>query len=410
MEGMRTLYIEPHGGLAGDMLLAAILDLGDPRFELGVLEGLAAALVPGEAALELSRVERGGLSASHLRVYTPESAHAPHRHLADLLRLLDGADLPDRARELAAAVLTRLARAEARVHGVDVEAVHFHEVGAVDTLIDVCGVALAMERLGVERVCSAAPITGEGSVHCAHGVMPVPAPAVCELLRGRPLRVTGGEGERLTPTAAALLAELTTEFGGAGDFIAEAVGYGGGAREFEAGPPNLARVQLGRSTSAAGGAEAWLLEVQLDDATGEELGLCVQALREAGALDVWTQALQMKKDRPGVLLSALGRLGDRPRLEGVVFEHTPTLGLRWTRVERTECPRQALELELEGQRLRLQLRQRPEYPGRTPFGERDVFVEYEDLVRLARHRGWSLREAERRAVAQALELLDRTSS
>ncbi|MCB9915703.1 MAG: nickel pincer cofactor biosynthesis protein LarC [Planctomycetes bacterium] len=407
---MTTLFLEPLGGLAGDMLLAALLDLGDPRFTLAHLEALAAALVPGEARLALTRVERGSLAAAHLAVTTPESHHAPHRHLADLLALLEAAELPLGVKRTSAAVLTRLAEAEARVHGITVDEVHFHEVGAVDTLIDVCGAALALERLGVERVACAVPITGEGSVRCAHGVMPVPVPAVVELLRGRELRVAGGPGERLTPTGAALLAELCAEFGAPARFACTAVGYGGGTRDFAEGPPNLVRVQLGRAADGARRAEAWLLEAQLDDATGEELGYCLALLREAGALDAWSAPLAMKKERPGVLLSALCRADARARLEGLVFEHTPTLGVRWTRVERTECAREPLEVELDGERVRCQLRVRPDYPGRTPFGERDVFVEYEDLARVARASGEALRVVERRAVRAALAALQARES
>lgn len=406
---MTTLYIEPFGGLAGDMLLAALLDLGDPRFQLSELERLAEALVPGEARLALSRVLRGSIEANHLEVQSPETHHAPHRHLSGLVELLERVELPSRARLRALGVLTRIAEAEARVHGISVEEVHFHEVGAVDTLIDVCGVTLALELLGVEEVCSSVPITGEGTVRCAHGVMPVPVPAVVELLRGRALDLSGGPGERLTPTGAALLAELAPEFGAPGGFLPGAVGYGAGKRDPEHGPPNLVRVQLGRRSAERQRREAWQLEVQLDDATGEELGLCVGALRDAGALDVWTVAVQMKKDRPGVLLGALCRAELREALEGVIFEHTQSLGLRWSRVERTECEREELSVELEGQAVRIKLRRRPAYPGASPPGERDLSPEFEDLAALSRATGASLRELERRAVVLALAELQARS-
>ena len=402
---MTTLFIEPFGGLAGDMLLAALLDLGDPRFGVADLEGLAQALVPGEARLTLSRVLRGSIEANHLEVRSPETDHAPHRHLSGLVELLERAELPTRARATALAVLTRIAEAEARVHGISVEEVHFHEVGAVDTLIDVCGVALALELLQVEEVCSSVPITGEGTVRCAHGVMPVPVPAVLELLGGRALDLSGGPGERLTPTGAALLAELAPRFGAPGGFRPGAVGYGAGTRDPQHGPPNLVRVQLGARDAESVRREAWQLEVQLDDATGEELGLCVGALREAGALDVWTVAVQMKKDRPGVLLDALCRAEQRATLEAVIFENTQSLGLRWSRVERTECERELLHVELDGQPVRVKLRRRPAYPGASALGERDLSPEFDDLAALARSSGASLRELERRAVALALAQL-----
>ncbi len=302
---MTTLYIEPFSGLAGDMLLAALLDLGDERFQLAHLEALAKALVPGECALALTTAWRGNLSGKLLDVRTDESAKAPHRHLSDLLALLDRAPrelLPERARERAANVFRRIAEAEGRVHGCAPEEIHFHEVGAVDTLIDVAGAMCALERLGVTRVVAHAPVTGTGIVNCAHGEMPVPAPAVAELLRGRALDVSGGGGERLTPTGAALLAELVERFEHPGPFVPARIGYGAGHKDPKVGPPNLVRVQLGElahgvNAASHAQAEAWLCEVNLDDMTGEELAHAARALRERGALDVWTTSVLMKKER-----------------------------------------------------------------------------------------------------------------
>ena len=229
---MPTLYIEPFGGMAGDMLLAALLDLRQPAFDLEALRSLAGALVPGECRLALEEVKRGSLRALALEVRTPESERAPERHLSDLLEMVDGSPLGAEARARASAVLRRLAEAEARVHGVPVERVHFHEVGAVDTLIDVCGAALALERLEVERVVASTPYVGDGIVRCAHGEMPVPAPGTAALLRGLSAR-HGPGGERLTPTGAALLAELVDAFDPEESLRAEATGYGAGARDPE---------------------------------------------------------------------------------------------------------------------------------------------------------------------------------
>ena len=420
---MTTLYIEPFSGLAGDMLLAALLDLGDERFQLAHLEALAKALVPGECALALTTAWRGNLSGKLLDVRTPESASPPHRHLSDLLALLDRAPrelLPERARERAANVFRRIAEAEGRVHGCAPEEIHFHEVGAVDTLIDVAGAMCALERLGVTRVVAHAPVTGTGIVNCAHGEMPVPAPAVAELLRGRALDVSGGGGERLTPTGAALLAELVERFEPPGPFAATAIGYGAGHKDPKVGPPNLVRVQLGElaprgagsvapataaSTASAARAEAWLCEVNLDDMTGEELAHAARALREHGALDVWTTSVLMKKERPGVVLSALCRAEARGGIEAVLFEHTSTLGMRWTRVERTECARRSVEVVLDGHAVRVKVRERPCYPGASPLGERDLSPEHDDVARVAAATGLSLREIERRAIAMALRSL-----
>jgi uncharacterized protein (TIGR00299 family) protein len=417
---MATLYIEPFGGMAGDMLLAALCDLGDPRFGLADLEALVRELVPGECVLSLERAWRGNLSGALLDVRTDESADPPHRHHADLVLLLGRAhSLSDAARARAGRVLWRIAEAEARVHGTTPDEIHFHEVGAVDTLVDVAGAALALERLGVTRVVAHAPLAGGGTVDCAHGRMPVPTPAVAELLRGRAMTI-GGEGERLTPTGAALLAELVPEFGTPGGFRAERVGYGAGHRDPETGPPNLVRVQLGELVDAedAGGlalVPAWQLEVQLDDVTGEELGLALEALRDAGALDVWAVPVQMKKGRPGTLVCALCRDEDRERLAACVFATTPTLGLRFVRVERVECARGTLTVELDGAPVRVKVRERPALVdglrggllGGNALDERDLSPEHDDLAALAAATGASLRALERRAIAAALDALAR---
>jgi len=391
------LLVEPFGGMAGDMLLAALLDLNDPRFALADLEELAQALVGGEARLAVSETERGGLRGRRLEVHTPESHHPPHRHISDLLDLLARAPLGERARDRAAAVLWRIAEAEAAVHGIPPEEVHFHEVGAVDTLIDVAGAALALERLGVERVFATPPLVGSGTVRCAHGVLPVPAPATAILLSDLPHR-PGGEGERLTPTGAALLAELVDSFESPGVFQSRAAGYGAGRADFQDGPPNLVRVRLGEAGSGAR-REAWLLEVTLDDTTGEELGFALDELYAAGALEAWTVPVAMKKGRPGVVLSALARDDARAALERVIFSHTPTLGLRWTRVERAECARETVEVLIQGEPVRVRVRRRPGAEEVLAF---DLSPEHDDLARLARRTGRPLRMLEREAIDAAL--------
>lgn len=400
---MPTLYVEPTSGLSGDMLLAALLDLGDPRFRLADLEALAEALVPGECRLSLETAWRGNLSGKLLTVATGESKEPPHRGYEDLARIVDASTLSKDAKARSKSILRRIAVAEAHVHGTTPEEIHFHEIGAVDTLVDVCGAVHALERLGVLRVVSAPPATGVGTVRCAHGEMPVPVPAVAELLRGRPHVIGGGSGERLTPTGAAILVEVADSFGPPGAFVTERIGYGAGARDPSDGPPNVLRVQLGEEGEGPRRAEAWLLEVNLDDVTGEELAEVARSLREAGALDVWTAAVQMKKDRPGVVLSALCRAEIRSDLERVLFEETPTLGVRWTRCERTECGRRTVEVEVAGVRVRVKVRDRPKYPGASPPGERDLSPEHDDLVRAKAASGLSLREVERRAILQALE-------
>ncbi len=398
---MSTLYVEPFGGMAGDMFLAALLDLGDPRFRLADLERLADALVPGEARLAVAETKRGSLRALQLRVETPETERPPHRHLSDLLGLVDRAPLGGPARDRAGGVLRRIAVAEGEVHGTSPEAVHFHEVGAVDTLVDVCGAALALERLEVERVHASPPLAGSGTVTCAHGEMPVPAPGTAGIMRGLPMSLGGG-GERLTPTGAAVLAELVDAFEPPPVFRSATVGYGAGTRDPATGPPNLLRVQLGDSDRAAPRRVAWCLQCNLDDATGEEVGFLLQELRAAGALEAWSEPVQMKKDRPGVVVSALCREDARDALERICFDHTPTLGVRWARFERAECEREAIEVSLDGAAVRVKVRRRPGASAPTPL---DVSPEHDDLAVLARASGRPLRELERRAVDAALAAL-----
>lgn len=405
-----TLFVEPFAGMAGDMFLGALLDLGDARFSVEHLRALATELVPGEAQVAAEKVWRGSLSGLALDVRTPERGSLPHRGIADLEALLARcALLSPSAKERARAVLWRIAVAEGRVHGCAPEEIHFHEIGAVDTLVDVCGAVDALERLGVRRVLSTPPLVGSGTVRCAHGDMPVPVPAVAELLRGRAHHIGGG-GERLTPTGAALLVELVAEFGDPGPFEASAIGYGAGQRDPREGPPNVVRVQLGRSGKLGGSGElaraqvgvprpeVWTLECNLDDMTGEELGFLVQELRAAGALEVWTSAVAMKKDRPGVIVAALARASARPALENTLFEHSTALGLRWTRSERTECERVGLEVRVGELRVRGQRRLRPGVDPRT-LDARDLAFEYDDLAALARAHGIPLRAAEQLARA-----------
>jgi len=401
---MTTLLLEPFGGLAGDMLLAALLDLERPELTLADLEGFVADLLPGECRLRLSEVQRGSLRARRLDVLTDETRDPPERHLEDLLAILRRSALSAASRVRAEDVLRRIGAAEARVHGTTIERVHFHEVGAVDTLVDVCGASFALERLGVERVLSRPPYAGGGSVRCAHGEMPVPAPGTAAILAELPW-IAGTGGERLTPTGAALYASLSD--GPPGLFRADAQGYGAGARDPDEGPPNLVRVQLGRTEIETGAGETeadpvLLLAFNLDDATGEEVGFLVRALRAAGALEVWTQAVQMKKDRPGVIVSALGPEGARAALEEAAFAHSPTLGVRWTRWERTVLPRESVAVDVAGESVRVKLRRRPgcERPSRV-----DLSPEFDDLAALAARTERPLRELEAEAIARALEHL-----
>lgn len=409
MSDRTTLFVEPFSGLSGDMLLGALLDLGDPRFGLEDLRTLARSLVGGEVEIETERVWRGSLSGLHVRVRLAED-EPPHRGLAEIERLIASSSLPAAAQRCAVSVFRRIALAEARVHGTTPERIHFHEVGAADALVDIGGAALALARLGVQRVLATPPVTGSGTVRCAHGELPVPAPGTAEILRGLPHVLGGGSGERLTPTGAALLAELCERFESPGPFETAAIGYGAGTRDPADGPPNVVRVQLGSPLCPTARAETWLMEFNLDDMSGEELGFLVRALRERGALEVWTAPVQMKKDRPGVVVSLLCRAEQRAELDAAAFRHSTTLGVRWIRTERSECRRETLAVALAGERVRIVRRFRPGVPESAPVLEADLSPEYDDLAELAARTGLPLRDLERGAVAAALAQLAGASS
>ncbi len=397
----RILWVDPCGGMAGDMFLASLLDLQQPGFDLAKLQELADALVPGEAQLTQSAVLRQGLAARHLDVRTPETDQAPHRGLAELTARIDACEmLGAQAKARSQSVLLALAQAEAKVHGTTIEAIHFHEVGAVDTLIDVCGAALAWQELGIEAMHSRPPLLGSGNVRCAHGLLPVPAPATAALLTGLPTQAGGG-GERTTPTGAALLAAWACFEEPAGAVRSQAIGYGAGTRDpgRNVGPANFLRVTLlERAERVAPGSTVWQLEVNLDDITGEDLAVAIESLWASGAVDVWTQSIAMKKQRPGTLLAALVPQAQRAAVEEAVLAHTPTFGMRWIRTERVECARRFEEIQVQGLTVRIKLRQAP-----ASGASWDPFPEFEDVRTLALAQGiptWKARQVCLQAYAQ----------
>ena len=332
------LLLEPIGGLAGDMFLAAALDLGVDRDELTAQ--LATLRLPGWR-LEETRVLVSGIAAAHVLVRV-EAAPATERRLDDLLALLAHSGLSERARAAAADLFTRLARAEAKVHGCAVEQVHFHEVGAVDSIVDLCGAVVALELLGWPRACAAPPELGTGFVMSAHGRLPVPPPAVLELLLGLPVRPGGPPGEAVTPTGAALLAGLF-EVGPLPSHRPTRVGYGAGTARWP-DRPNVLRLTLGEADppAAAPGEPLGVVECNLDDVSGQLAARAIEAALQAGALDAWVAPLTMKKGRPGLLLGALCEPARRDAVARVFLTETTTLGVRFTRVER-----EALERRLE---------------------------------------------------------------
>jgi hypothetical protein len=320
----RVAYLDCGSGISGDMTLGALVDAGVS------LEALNAAVgslgLPG-CRLRAEEVKKNGFRATQISVdYQPEHVH---RHLHHILAMIEAGGLNQRQKGLAGRIFRRLAEAEAKVHGTTVEKVHFHEVGAADSIADIVGAAVGWDLLGAERLVASPVPTGMGKIRIAHGECSVPAPATAELLCGVPLAESATVGELTTPTGAAILATLADAFGPLPAMTIERIGYGAGQKDF-AERPNILRLMLGEAAEAPAGDadQVCVLETNLDDISGELVGYCTTRLWELGVLDVFTTAIQMKKNRPGVKLTVLCRPGDAAAVEDVLFRETTTLGVR----------------------------------------------------------------------------------
>jgi uncharacterized protein (TIGR00299 family) protein len=335
----KILYLEPVGGIAGDMFLAAGVDLGvSPEAISQALSGLQ---VPGWK-LAVSRAVRHAISGTHLDVVLDEREAHPHRAYSDIRQLIEAAPtLSPRAKERALAVFRAIGEAEAKVHGVSIDAIHFHEVGAVDSIVDICGAAVVLDLLGDPEVYAAPPPLGSGTIRVAHGNMPIPVPATLELLRDVPVRFEG-VGELTTPTGAALLKVLSRIGQPPPDFIVERIGYGVGTKDFR-DRPNVLRASMGRAEARAEG--LWVVEANLDDSTPQLLGYLIELLLGTGALDAWVAPVTMKKARPGHLLGALVDGGAKETVVDLLLRESTTLGVRSYRVERTALERDWVEVE-----------------------------------------------------------------
>lgn len=396
MAPARRIYFDCYSGAAGDMLLGALVDVGLPVDELA--QALGTLPVSGYQ-LRVEQVTRQGVSGTRLWV-DADTAGQHGRHLADILTLVQGSGLPPQVVAQVSAVFSRLARAEAAVHGVTVDEIHFHEVGALDSLVDIVGCVWSLHALGVTEVfCSALPLGG-GWVETAHGRLPLPAPATLRLLAdvAAPTCPIDLQVELVTPTAAALLAELATF--DQPTLILEAVGYGFGKRELAW--PNAVRAWLGRSGCLPGpdltiehDAVA-LLECNLDNTTGEALGYAMERLLSAGALDVWFTPIQMKKNRPATKLSVLARPELAAGLAQLMLHETTTLGVRQTLVNRIKAGRESLSVETEWGPVTVKVKRMQGRPI-------SVAPEYEECAALARQAGVPLAEIYAAAQAAARE-------
>jgi uncharacterized protein (TIGR00299 family) protein len=376
---VKIAYFDPFAGASGDMVLGALIDAG---LSARRLRQELASLPIGAWSLSARKVERHGLAATKATVRDRGHDHA-HRHLADILRILKRSKLPRADRDRAAAVFQRLAEAEARVHRCSVDEIHFHEVGAIDAIVDIVGAVVGLRLLGIGRVVSGPIRTGTGTVQCAHGRLPVPAPATAALLEGFPSVGTDIVGECTTPTGAALLTTLAESFGPRPSMTVDTVGYGAGGRHGET-VPNLLRVFVGEAAPEAEADEMTMLEANLDDVSAEITGHVMDRLFAAGALDAWLTPAHMKKNRVGMVLTVIATPRDAPVLEELMLTETTTFGVRRSQVARRKLARERVTVKTTFGEVRIKI-------GRLGRREVQAAPEYEDCRAIADRRGIPLK-------------------
>jgi len=370
---MKLAYFDCFSGISGDMTLGALIDAGCSadvlRSELQALE------VPGWE-LTTEKVWKNGMSATQVRVKTEDQQK--HHSLSAILEILKNARLTAPIRDRASAIFQKLGEAEAHVHDAPIEIIHFHEVGAVDAIIDIVGACIGFHALGVERFACSPLNVGGGTAKMAHGVLPVPAPATARLLQGAPTFSNGVQRELVTPTGAAIVATLCGTFGPQPRMTVSAIGYGAGTSDLE-GQPNVLRIMIGESaekSTSAQDEEISIIEANLDDMNPQIYGYVLERALQAGALDVYTTALQMKKNRPGTLLTILCRPEDTDALTSLLFAETTTFGVRTHRAQRRALAREWVNVSTSYGDVRIKL-------SRSNGHILHAAPEYDDCRRLA---------------------------
>ena len=367
-------YLDAFSGISGDMLVGALADAGADRSAIiAAVDSLGTG-----AVLSFEKVKRGSLAATKFHVSAGEASG--HRHLRHILDLIARSGLPARAQERASTVFQRLGEVEASVHGVPVERVHFHEVGAVDSIADIVGACAALDTLAIDRIVCSPLNLGSGTVATEHGVLPVPAPATAALVEGKPVYARGAEVELTTPTGAALATTLASVFGVMPPMKIGRVGYGAGGRELP-GQANVLRVLIGEATGASEATTVTVIEANIDDSSPQVLAYAMERLLEAGALDVTLTPLTMKKGRPGTLLRAIARPDQREEVAAILFAETSTLGVRIYDAERRVQARNFVEVETPHGAVRMKV-----------SGDGGYAPEYDDCRRVAMAAGVPLKQ------------------
>ena len=388
----RIAYFDCPSGISGNMALGALLACGADRDRFVTL---MQTLNIGDWSLEITPKQEHGIGALHVEVRTPpETGHG--RHLHHIEDIIGGSDLPEAVRDRAIAVFRRLGEAEAAIHQTDIQSLHFHEVGAVDAIVDIVGTCLLLQLLNIDRiVCSPLPM-GRGFVKCMHGMIPLPAPATVELTRGIPTYGVDLEAELVTPTGAALMASLADAFGPQPSMRLETVGYGAGTMTLP-DRPNLLRVMIGGAGSGEA-REVAIIETNLDDMSPQMYDLAIERLYANGALDVYAAAIQMKKNRPGVLLTVLCAPADTARLADVLFRETTTLGVRVMRSERICMEREIVTVATEYGDIRIKVARSTSPASANHAGTSKAMPEYDDVRSAAVRHGVAAAEVSQAAL------------
>ena len=370
---MKLAYFDCFSGISGDMTLGALVDAG---CDLALLRsGLQALQVPGWT-LSSQRVWKNGVSATLVRVTTEDQTK--HRSLSTILEIFDKSQLSDSVRNNAAAIFRRLGEAEASVHDVPIEKIHFHEVGAVDAIVDIVGACIGFESLGIQKFACSPLNVGGGTAKMVHGILPVPAPATAKLLQGKPTYSNGTHGELVTPTGAAIVTALCGWFGPQPAMSVSAIGYGAGSTELE-GQPNVVRIMIGEAAEKVVPGldeEISVIEANLDDMNPQIYGYFQEKALAAGALDVYSTPVQMKKNRPGILLTLLCKPQDTNALMSLVFAETTTFGARTYTAQRRTLPRESVNVRTQYGDVRIKL-------SRVNGRIQHVAPEFEDCRKLA---------------------------
>ena len=371
---MKICYLDAFSGISGDMTVGALIDAGaDAQALIASLESLNV-----EAGFRIEKTKRRGIAASKFHVDAVETK--THRHLSHILDLVAKSGLSAQAKQNASAVFQRLGEAEAKVHDIAIEKVHFHEVGAVDSICDIVGACIALDLLAVDQVHCSPINVGSGTVQTEHGVLPVPAPATAELLSGKPIYSRGPCIELTTPTGAAIATTLAASFGAMPPLRITSTGYGAGDKDFPDNA-NVLRVLIGEATGATEATTVTVIEANIDDSTPQLLGYAMERLLEAGALDVTLESLHMKKNRPGTLLRAIAKPETSQSLIDLIFAETSTLGLRTYTADRHVQARSIKEVETPHGNIRIKVAANGSFA-----------PEYDDCRKIARETGLPLKQ------------------